>query len=391
LTHGDEALAVLRSGDSWSPQPLRDAALRAGFNRASRRRFFRMNVLAIGRAPRRHRVRLRRHAHQVRAAWSRRLPVGGLRRLPGGGTPTCGGREQQDSATIIGALREVFWGEYPDTEIPLNRELIVRIESVIKKIKPRMILVHFPDDTHQDHRNLAQGHALGHPLRAQFSFFTKGPLPRTSRPTASPTSRRCSTRSWPAWRRTTPRWPRRTSRISPFSRLAVSCANFRGIQARGEVCGSVPVGPPPAEPLISQPVPPEPLGTAPRRGAARLGRLSLVGVLFPALRARLVCRRRVYDWAYLAALASAVAFFGVPVLRRVAFGPRGARQPVGPARFITTPRRSSVAPAVYVAFATNRALQLRFSRAASKGGGAGGDDRRGPRPARRRLRSAGGG
>jgi UDP-N-acetylmuramyl pentapeptide phosphotransferase/UDP-N-acetylglucosamine-1-phosphate transferase len=26
------------------------------------------------------------------------------------------------------------------------------------------------------------------------------------------------------------------------------------------------------------------------------------------------------DWAYLAALASAVAFFGVPVLRRVAFG-----------------------------------------------------------------------
>jgi hypothetical protein len=26
LTHGDEALAILRSGDSWSPYPLRDAA-----------------------------------------------------------------------------------------------------------------------------------------------------------------------------------------------------------------------------------------------------------------------------------------------------------------------------------------------------------------------------
>jgi WbqC-like protein family len=26
LTHGDEALAILRSGDSWSPHPLRDAA-----------------------------------------------------------------------------------------------------------------------------------------------------------------------------------------------------------------------------------------------------------------------------------------------------------------------------------------------------------------------------
>ena len=34
--------------------------------------------------------------------------------------------EQQDSALIIGA-REVFWGDYQDTEIPLNRELIVRL------------------------------------------------------------------------------------------------------------------------------------------------------------------------------------------------------------------------------------------------------------------------
>ena len=73
-----------------------------------------------------------------------------------GGDAAVRRQEQQDSATIIGA-REVFWGDYPDTEIPLNRELIVRIESVIKKIKPRMILVHYPDDTHQDHRNLAQG------------------------------------------------------------------------------------------------------------------------------------------------------------------------------------------------------------------------------------------
>ena len=39
-------------------------------------------------------------------------------------------QEQSDSALIIGA-REVFWGDYRDTEVPLTRELIGRFESVI--------------------------------------------------------------------------------------------------------------------------------------------------------------------------------------------------------------------------------------------------------------------
>src|SRR6267378_15088 len=43
-----------------------------------------------------------------------------------------------------------------DAEVPLTRELIVRLESVIRKIEPRMIFVNSPHDTHQDHRNLAQ-------------------------------------------------------------------------------------------------------------------------------------------------------------------------------------------------------------------------------------------
>src|SRR5256885_1699615 len=64
-------------------------------------------------------------------------------------------REQKDAARVLG-VREVFWGDYRDTEVPLTRELIVRLESVIRKIEPRMIFVNSPDDTHQDHRNLAQ-------------------------------------------------------------------------------------------------------------------------------------------------------------------------------------------------------------------------------------------
>src|SRR5262249_50763953 len=62
---------------------------------------------------------------------------------------------QKEAGRVLG-VREVFWGDYRDTEIPLTREMIVRLEAVIRKTDPRMIFVNSPDDTHQDHRNLAQ-------------------------------------------------------------------------------------------------------------------------------------------------------------------------------------------------------------------------------------------
>ena len=57
-------------------------------------------------------------------------------------------REQKDAARILG-VREVFWGDYRDTEVPLTREIIILLESVIRKIEPRMIFVNSPDDTHR--------------------------------------------------------------------------------------------------------------------------------------------------------------------------------------------------------------------------------------------------
>jgi LmbE family N-acetylglucosaminyl deacetylase len=63
-------------------------------------------------------------------------------------------KEQMDSMGIIGA-KDVFWGNYKDTELPLNKELISKIEIIIRKIKPSFIFVNYPEDTHQDHRHLA--------------------------------------------------------------------------------------------------------------------------------------------------------------------------------------------------------------------------------------------
>ena len=61
---------------------------------------------------------------------------------------------------------------------------------------------------------------------------------------------------------------------------------------------------------------PQPLGVMP--AARAVARLALVGLLFlPPVRRWFALTG--LDWAYLAALAWAVAFFGVPVVRRVAF------------------------------------------------------------------------
>ncbi len=64
-------------------------------------------------------------------------------------------REQYSAAEMMGA-DQVFWGDYYDTQLPLNKELIDRIEEVLIEVKPHLILVNYGDDTHQDHRILSQ-------------------------------------------------------------------------------------------------------------------------------------------------------------------------------------------------------------------------------------------
>lgn len=63
--------------------------------------------------------------------------------------------EQLTSQRILGA-EEIFWGEYTDTHLSVDADLIRRIEGVIAAVKPEFIFCNFPDDTHQDHRHLAQ-------------------------------------------------------------------------------------------------------------------------------------------------------------------------------------------------------------------------------------------
>jgi LmbE family N-acetylglucosaminyl deacetylase len=72
----------------------------------------------------------------------------------GGGDGAIRRQEQEAAARTLRASK-VYWGEYPDTALPLDRSLIQRVEQIIHETQPDFIFVHYYDDTHQDHRHLA--------------------------------------------------------------------------------------------------------------------------------------------------------------------------------------------------------------------------------------------
>lgn len=69
--------------------------------------------------------------------------IGSIRRL-----------EQLNASKILQA-EEVFFSDYFDTQIPVDKTLVSKIEVILSKVKPDMIFVNYLDDTHQDHRNLS--------------------------------------------------------------------------------------------------------------------------------------------------------------------------------------------------------------------------------------------
>ena len=139
-------------------------------------------------------------------------------------------QEQNDSALIMGATK-VFWGDYPDTEVPLNRELIVRLEQVLREVKPRMIFVNYPDDTHQDHRNLAQGTLSATRYVPNFLFY-EGPTTQNFTPNCFTDIEKVLDRKLACLEAHRSQVAKTNIEDLTILELAVSSANFRGIQGR---------------------------------------------------------------------------------------------------------------------------------------------------------------
>lgn len=71
------------------------------------------------------------------------------------GDPTIRKKEQEEAAKRLKA-KELIWGHWKDTKFEVNNESVKFIEKVVQKIDPYEIYVNFQDDSHQDHRVLAQ-------------------------------------------------------------------------------------------------------------------------------------------------------------------------------------------------------------------------------------------
>jgi len=74
----------------------------------------------------------------------------------GMGAPGSVRMKEQEAANAVLGVHDIFWGGYEDTRLLVNQDLIRKIEEVIFDVKPDFIFCNSSDDTHQDHRHLAQ-------------------------------------------------------------------------------------------------------------------------------------------------------------------------------------------------------------------------------------------
>lgn len=66
-------------------------------------------------------------------------------------------KEEQAGSAEIMSVRDLFWGEYNDTQLAVSlNNMISDIEAILRKIKPDFVFVNYGDDTHQDHRMLSR-------------------------------------------------------------------------------------------------------------------------------------------------------------------------------------------------------------------------------------------
>ncbi|MBI2217769.1 MAG: PIG-L family deacetylase [Candidatus Rokubacteria bacterium] len=147
-----------------------------------------------------------------------------------GGDPDVREREQNEAARVLGC-KQVFFGGYRDTEVPLNRELISRIEAVMREVQPRMIFVNSPDDTHQDHRHLAQATVSATRYVPNFLFY-EGPSTLNFNPNCYTDIESVLDRKLAALEAHHSQVTKTNIENLTILELARSCANFRGIQAR---------------------------------------------------------------------------------------------------------------------------------------------------------------
>ena len=147
-----------------------------------------------------------------------------------GGTSAVRIKEQQASGEIL-AAEKIFWGGYEDTQLIVDTELIGKVEAVIAEVKPDFIFCNFPDDTHQDHRHLAQA-IMSATRYIRNVLFYEGPTTQNFNPQVFVDISDTLERKVEALKAHKSQVMKTNIEDLSIVEVARSSANFRGIQGR---------------------------------------------------------------------------------------------------------------------------------------------------------------
>ena len=149
----------------------------------------------------------------------------------GSGAPSETRMAEQTAARPILGAEEIFWGGYQDTHLGVDAEMIKKIESVIASVKPEFIFCHFPDDTHQDHRHLAQA-VMSATRYIRNVLFYEGPTTQNFNPQVYVDIADTLEVKLEALQAHRSQVMKTNIEDLSIIEVARSCANFRGIQGR---------------------------------------------------------------------------------------------------------------------------------------------------------------
>jgi LmbE family N-acetylglucosaminyl deacetylase len=149
----------------------------------------------------------------------------------GSGAPSETRMAEQTAAQRVLGAEEIFWGGYQDTHLGVDAEMIKKIESVIASVKPEFIFCHFPDDTHQDHRHLAQA-VMSATRYIRNVLFYEGPTTQNFSPQVYVDIADTLEVKLEALQAHRSQVMKTNIEDLSIIEVARSCANFRGIQGR---------------------------------------------------------------------------------------------------------------------------------------------------------------
>lgn len=88
--------------------------------------------------------------------------------------------EQRDACEVLGA--QLYWGGFSDCDVSAGSKTVELIERVIAEVQPDIVYTHAPEDSHQDHRAVAQA-SLSACRRVSRVCFYEGPTTLRFEPT----------------------------------------------------------------------------------------------------------------------------------------------------------------------------------------------------------------